>query len=93
MFFMGYYINLSGISPDEYIGKLKSGYLPPIRKMLLTNIEQQFMLIKNQGISTVEELRLMLKNKKKVLEFLQGKHWFKRYENLYPGSQRNFQRY
>jgi len=66
---MGYYINLSQISIYQYAEKLKNGYLPPGRKILLTNIEQQFELIKNQGIQTVEELRLVLKNKKKVLEF------------------------
>ena len=66
---MGYYINLSRISLEQYIIKLKTGYLPPSRKLLLDDIENLFQRIKNQGIENVEELRIALKTKKKLEEF------------------------
>jgi hypothetical protein len=66
---MGYYIDLAKISLEEYIIKLKTGYLPPSRKLLLDDIESQFQLIENQGIENIEELRTALKTKKKLEEF------------------------
>jgi len=66
---MGYHIDLYAITLEQYIIKLKNGYLPPSRKLLLENIENQFQLIKDRGIENVEELRTALKTKKKLEEF------------------------
>ena len=66
---MGYYIDLRSITLDEYIEKLKNGYLPPSRKILLTKIEENFQEIKKQGLKNVAELREALKTKNKLNEF------------------------
>lgn len=66
---MGYYIDLSKISLAEYVNSLKTGYLPPGRKVLLDDIENQFQAIKKLRIENVEELKTALKSKKKVEDF------------------------
>lgn len=66
---MGYYIDLSKISLEQYINRLTTGYLPPSRKLLLDDIKNHFQLIKNQGIGNIEELRTVLKTNKKLEEF------------------------
>jgi len=66
---MGYCIDLSKISLAQYVNSLKTGYLPPSRKILLVDIENQFQAIKKQGIENVEELRTALKTRKKLEDF------------------------
>jgi hypothetical protein len=66
---MDYYINLENISIDEYREILKSADLLPSRMILKENIDDVFRIIKDQGVSNVDELLNTLKNKKKLLEF------------------------
>jgi len=63
---VGYYIDLRGISIDEYKGILKSADLLPSRMILKNNIDDIFNVIKRQGIENVDELRRALKNRAKL---------------------------
>jgi hypothetical protein len=66
---MGYYIDLEGISIDEYREILKSAELLPRRMILKENIDDVFDIIKTQKIKNVDELRTALKSKKKLKDF------------------------
>ena len=66
---MGYYIDLAGISIDEYREILRSGDLLPSQMVLKEDIDDIFKSIKGQGIEDVEQLRIALRSKKKLQEF------------------------
>jgi uncharacterized protein (UPF0335 family) len=66
---MGYYIDLAGISVDEYREILRSGDLLPSQMVLKEDIDDIFKNIKGQGIENVEQLRIALRSKKKLQEF------------------------
>jgi hypothetical protein len=66
---MGYYIDLTSISIDEYKEKLKSADLLPSQMILKENIDEIFGRIKTQEIESVEELRKALGSKKKLQSF------------------------
>jgi hypothetical protein len=66
---MGYYIDLEGISIDEYKEILKSADLLPSRMILKENIDDVFDAIKTQKIKNVDELRTALRSKKKLQDF------------------------
>lgn len=66
---MGYYIDLTGISIDEYKEILKSADLLPSQMILKDNIDEIFGRIKMQEIENVEELRRALGSKKKLQSF------------------------
>jgi len=65
---MGYYINLSSISIDEYKSKLEVADLLPSRMILKDRLEERFNYFKSIGIGTVSELQKMLKKKEKLEE-------------------------
>jgi hypothetical protein len=65
---MGYSIDLSSITLENYREKLINGYLPPSRRLLTGNIEGCFGVFQQQGIRTVQELFKLLKNKNKFSE-------------------------
>ena len=62
---MGYYIDLSGITIDDYSIKLESAYLPPSRMVLKERVEERFDYLKNVGIKNVKELVQLLRKKDK----------------------------
>lgn len=66
---MGFYIDLSRISLDEYKEKLKASDLLPSRMVLKDVIDDNFHLIQDQHIQNVEELLNRLKTKIKCQEF------------------------
>ncbi len=68
---MGYYIDLTQISIDQYKKVLKSADLLPSWMILKNNIDENLEAIKKQGIRNIEELKIALKTKQKVLEFAQ----------------------
>ena len=65
---MGYYIDLSKISIDDYRLKLESAYLPPSRMILKEKTEERFDCFKKIGIQTVNDLLLTLRKKEKLSE-------------------------
>lgn len=66
---MGYYIDLSEIPIEDYQEMLETRYLIPSQIVLRENIDKNFDIIKAQGINHVEQLRLALNSKKKLLAF------------------------
>jgi hypothetical protein len=60
---MGYYIDLTIISIDNYKTKLQSSDLLPSRMILKENIEKRFEYFKSIGIKSVQELQQALKKK------------------------------
>jgi hypothetical protein len=62
---MGYYIDLSEITIDDYSLKLQSAYLPPGRMILKERIEERFDYLKSVGIKNVKELVQLLRKKDK----------------------------
>jgi hypothetical protein len=66
---MGYYIDLTGISIDEYKEILKSADLLPSQMILKDNIDEIFGRIKMEEIENMEELRKALGSKKKLQGF------------------------
>jgi hypothetical protein len=68
---MGYYIDLSGISIDQYKSTLETADLLPSQMILKDNIGEIFGRIKMQEIESVEELRKALGSKKKLQGFSQ----------------------
>ncbi len=65
---MGYYIDLSKITIDDYKAKLVTAYLPPSRMILKERPEERFGYFKNIGIRNVYELIRILKKKDKFTE-------------------------
>jgi len=68
---MGYYIDLSQITIDQYRLKLESAYLPPSRRMLKDKLDERMGYFKSRGINNIEELIQILKKKDTFTE-LQG---------------------
>jgi len=66
---VGYYIDLSVISIDEYMRKLKKADLVPSRMVLKEEVESRFKKLEKQGISNLEELQKALKKKDELKEF------------------------
>lgn len=63
---MSYHSDLSKITLDAFQRKLESAWLPPSRMLLKENIAERFAMLKNMGISNVQGLAQMLKNKKQM---------------------------
>lgn len=61
---MGYYKDLTKTSLDDYRNMLLDNYLIPSFRVLLKEIDQTIHIFKSHGITNMEELRRMLKNKK-----------------------------
>ncbi|MBK9357362.1 MAG: DUF4332 domain-containing protein [Bacteroidales bacterium] len=62
---MGYYIDLSTVSIDDYRKKLESAYLPPGRMILKEKLAERFGCLKREGFSNLLELLLALKKKER----------------------------
>ncbi len=69
---MGYYIDYSTITIDEYMEKLKYKSLIPSQIILKEGLEEKFSCIKGLGFKNVLELEKALKNKQKLLELAQA---------------------
>ena len=69
---MGYYIDYSSITIDEYMDKLKYKSLIPSQIILKEGLEEKFSYIKSLGFKNVLELEKALKNKQKLLELAQA---------------------
>ena len=69
---MGYYIDYSTITIDEYMEKIKYKTLIPSQMILKERLEERFSYIKSLGIKNVLELEKALKNKQKLLELAQA---------------------
>lgn len=63
---MGYHIDLESIPLMQYKQSLKTGYLPPSRKVLKDRIDERFDIIEKQGISTAAQLLAAVKTKKRT---------------------------
>lgn len=66
---MGYYIDLSKISLDEFKSKLETSYLLPSQQILKDKINENFEKIKNTGIQSMQQLQQVLKTKERVNDF------------------------
>jgi hypothetical protein len=65
---MGYYVDLSSISIEDYKNKIKVAYLPPSRKVLRENPDERFACFNKMGVKNVKELQQLLKKKDKFAE-------------------------
>lgn len=63
---MGYYVDLSAITIDQYSRILESANLLPSRVILLQDLEKNFNLLKTQGILHLEGLLKALSTKEKI---------------------------
>lgn len=66
---MGYYIDLEGISIDQYKEILKSADLIPSWMILKENIDHNLEIIKKHNIQNLDELLKKIKNKDKIQAF------------------------
>ncbi|MFZ5939536.1 MAG: DUF4332 domain-containing protein [Bacteroidota bacterium] len=65
---MGYYIDLSEITLEAYRAKLLNVSLSPGRRVLKDRTEERFDRFREAGITNVQELMNLLKNKKRFAE-------------------------
>jgi hypothetical protein len=65
---MGYYVDISKITIEDYQEKLKSSYLPPSRMILKEKLDERFDYFESIGIKNVKELVQLLKKKDKFTE-------------------------
>lgn len=65
---MGYYIDLAGITIDQYKKKLQKAYLPPSRVILRERSEERFAHFKKKGIKNLQELKKFLSRKENTEE-------------------------
>jgi len=66
---MGFYIDFSAISLEEFKSILKDSNLVPSRMLLKEYADFYFKLLGEVNIDTVDELLIVLKNKAKISEF------------------------
>lgn len=64
---MAYYKDLSKVSLDDYKKMIINNYLIPSFRVLREDIEKRFEILKENNIHNMDELRLILKNKKNDL--------------------------
>jgi hypothetical protein len=69
---MGYYIDLTSISIDEYRERLRVGDLLPSRLVLKKHLDERFYFFSKMGIRNLTELQKSLKKKAIVSEILQS---------------------
>ena len=70
---MGYYLDFSSITIDQYKEKLKRKTMIPSRMILKENLDERFSYFKSLGIKNVLELEKILKKKEKVRELAKEK--------------------
>lgn len=66
---MGYYIDLSRITLNEFKKKLKSTDLLPSQQIIKEDIDDKFQVLQSQNIENMHQLQQALKNKGNVNEF------------------------
>lgn len=66
---MQYYIDLSGISLDDFQKRIKEADLLPSQQVLNEYLEERFSRLKAFGLKTMSDLQVALKSKKKLQEF------------------------
>jgi len=66
---MGYYIDLSAISLEQYAQRLKSTEMLPSQQILKEDVDRRFAVIADQGIQNIRQLQEALKTKGKVNAF------------------------
>ena len=67
---MGYYIDLSRLSLDEYREYLRTADLLPSREILKEDIAHCFFVLKSTGLENVEDLYEGLRTKKRFDDFI-----------------------
>jgi hypothetical protein len=70
---MGYYIDLSSISIDNYKVKLELSDMIPSRRVLKEKTDERFAFFKSIGVQNVGDLLALLKNKNKFIELSKEK--------------------
>lgn len=60
---MGYYVDLSKITIENFQKKLECSYLPPSRTILKNQLNERFGYFKKIGIKNIQELMQLLKKK------------------------------
>lgn len=70
---MGYYLDFSLITIDQYKGKLKKKTMIPSRMILKENLDERFSYFQGLGIKNILELEKILKKKEKVMELAKEK--------------------
>ena len=70
---MGYCLDFSSITIDQYKEKLKRKTMIPSRMILKENLDERFSYFKSLGIKNVLELEKILKKKEKVRELAKEK--------------------
>ena len=66
---MGYYIDLSKISLEQFREKLANGELLPSQQILKDDLDERFQKIKDQKINNMNELKQALKTKAQLNKF------------------------
>ena len=66
---MGYSVNISKISVNQYMGMLKNQNLLPSRKILLENLEDNFNKISAMKIDNLDELKKNISSAQKLSAF------------------------
>lgn len=76
---MGYHIDLSTITIDQYKEQLKTEYLPPSRMILKEQLQERFNFFKSIEIQNVKQLLLMLKKKDNWAKLLASEYFSENY--------------
>lgn len=66
---MGYYIDFSKITLEEFQRMLESTYLLPSQQIIAEDINERFQILKSHGINNMQQLQQALKNKNDVNGF------------------------
>lgn len=66
---MGYYIDLSKITLEEFQRMLESTYLLPSQQIIAADINERFQVLKSHGINNMQQLQQALKSKNDVNSF------------------------
>jgi hypothetical protein len=65
----GYYLDLSTISLDALMERIKTTRMPPSHEILRASIDERFEILAQNGIENLEQLQGELKSKSKVNSF------------------------
>jgi len=68
----GYYPNLASFPLEHHKERLRRIHLSPSQRILLEDMEARFNVLKSHGITNLEHLRDILKNKQAVSEFAEA---------------------
>jgi hypothetical protein len=76
---MGYYIDLSSISIENFKAKIETGFLLPGRMILKEKINERFSVLTKYGITNVSELQKALKKNDKIAIITKSDGQFQEY--------------